>query len=262
MGLTIGGEPVYSNRRLHEGDTLEVRLVEQDNSETIVPTAMDLNIVYEDEDLLVVNKPAGLPIHPSQGHHENTLANGMAYYFRQKGEPFVYRVINRLDRDTTGLLIVARHVLSCAILSEMVKNRQIHREYLAVVSGMTDDCGSIDAPIARVDGSTIMRQVDLVKGEQALTHYRLIRYYPLMDCSLVALTLGTGRTHQIRVHMKYMGHPLLGDFLYNPDYRFIQRQALHSHRLEFQHPVTGQQMKFEAELPSDMRFNPNICEAP
>lgn len=262
MGLTIGGEPVYSNRRLQEGDTLEVRLTERDNSETIVPTAMELDIVYEDEDLLVVNKPAGLPIHPSQGHHENTLANGMAYYFRQKGEPFVYRVINRLDRDTTGLLIVARHGLSCAILSEMVKNRQIHREYLAVVSGRTDDCGSIDAPIARVDGSTIMRQVDLVKGEQALTYYRLVRYYPSMDCSLVALTLGTGRTHQIRVHMKYMGHPLLGDFLYNPDYRFIQRQALHSHRLEFQHPVTGQQMKFEAELPCDMRFNPNTCEAP
>lgn len=254
MGLSIGGERICSNRVLKENETLEVRLEETENSETIVPTAMGLDIVYEDEDILVINKPAGLPVHPSQGHYENTLANGLAYYFRQKGEPFVYRVVNRLDRDTTGLLIVARHGLSSAVLSEMVKNRQIHREYLAVVSGMPDREGCIDAPIARADGSAIMRIVDPIRGEKACTHYHLISYNPTIDCSLVSLTLETGRTHQIRVHMKYVGHPLLGDFLYNPDYRFIGRQALHSRRLAFKHPVSGQQMVFEAAFPGDMEF--------
>lgn len=254
MGLSIGGEAVYSNHRLCEGEILEVRLEESTDSEHIVPTAMALDIVYEDQDLLIINKPAGLPIHPSQGHYEYTLANGMAYYFRQKGEPFIFRVVNRLDRDTTGLLIIARHGLSSAILSEMVKNRQIHREYLAVVSGITDAGGYIDAPIARTEDSTIMRMVDLIRGDRACTHYRLVSYNPKIDCSLVALTLETGRTHQIRVHMKYIGHPLLGDFLYNPDYRFIRRQALHSHRLAFEHPITKEPLTFEAELPEDMKF--------
>lgn len=254
MGLSMGGERVYTSRRLCEGDILEVRLEEAEDSGNVVPTAMELDIVYEDEDLLVVNKPAGLPIHPSQGHYENTLANGMAYYFKEKAEPFVYRVVNRLDRDTTGLLIVARHGLSSAILSEMVKNRQIHREYLAVVSGKAPAQGCINAPIARVQDSTIMRQVDYVKGENACTHYRLVSYYPAMDCSLVSLVLETGRTHQIRVHMKHIGHPLLGDFLYNPDYRYIKRQALHSYCLEFEHPITKIMMRFEAALPEDMSF--------
>ncbi len=254
MGLSVGGEAVCSNHRLCEGEILEVRLEESADSQHIVPTAMALDIVYEDEDLLVINKPAGLPIHPSQGHYEYTLANGMAYYFRQKGEPFICRVVNRLDRDTTGLLIVARHGLSSAILSEMVKNRQIHREYLAVVSGITDAGGCIDAPIARAEDSTIMRTVDLIRGERACTRYRLVFYNPEIDCSLVALTLETGRTHQIRVHMNYIGHPLLGDFLYNPDYRFIRRQTLHSHRLAFEHPITKEPMTFESELPEDMKF--------
>lgn len=254
MGLSIGGEAVYSNHRLCEGEILKVRLEESTDSEHIVPTAMALDIVYEDEDLLIINKPAGLPIHPSQGHYEYTLANGMAYYFRQKGEPFICRIVNRLDRDTTGLLIIARHGLSSAILSEMVKKRQIHREYLAVVFGITDARGCIDAPIARADDSTIMRMVDPIHGERACTHYRLVSYNPEINCSLVSLTLETGRTHQIRVHMKYIGHPLLGDFLYNPDYRFIRRQALHSHRLAFEHPITKEPMAFEAELPEDMKF--------
>lgn len=254
MGISIGGETVYSNHRLCEGEILEVRLEESTDSEHIVPVAMALDIVYEDEDLLVINKPAGLPVHPSQGHYEYTLANGMAYYFRQKGEPFVCRVVNRLDRDTTGLLIIARHGLSSAILSEMVKKRQIHREYLAVVSGITDARGCVDAPIARAEDSTIMRMVDPIRGEMACTHYLLVSYNPEIDCSLVSLTLETGRTHQIRVHMKYIGHPLLGDFLYNPDYRFIRRQALHSHRLAFNHPITKEPMAFEAGLPEDMKF--------
>lgn len=251
-GIIISGEKVYVTHILKEGELLEIRLNESESSSGIVPTPMSLNIVYEDEDLFILNKPAGLPIHPSQGHYDNTLANGMAWYCAQRKEPFTYRAVNRLDRDTTGLLILARHALSAALLSEMVKKREIHREYLAVVKGLIPESGTIDAPIARVDGSTIERCVDFERGETARTHYQRLIFDPITNCSLVSLKLETGRTHQIRVHLKYLGYPLPGDFLYCPDFSLIHRQALHSHRLTFVHPLTGETMCFTAPLPADM----------
>lgn len=253
-GITADGTPVYTTHRLQAGQRLDIRLVEMERSEQIVPVPMELSIVYEDEDLLVLNKAANLPIHPSQGNYDCTLANGVADYFAKKGEPFVYRVINRLDRDTTGLLILAKHGLSAAILSRMVAEREIHRTYLAVVTGRVDGAGTVTAPIARVDGSTIERCVDVERGEYACTQYRALHYNREVDCTLLELQLETGRTHQIRVHMKEIEHPLPGDFLYCPDYRYIGRQALHSYRLEFRHPLTKKELRFEAPLPDDMKF--------
>ena len=250
--VTLNGKAGKKNDRLTPGDTVEVTLPEPKEID-VEARDIPLDIVYEDEDLFVINKPAGLPIHPSQGHYDHTLANGMAWYCAQHGEPFVYRAIIRLDRDTTGLLILARHSLSAAILSEMVKNRQIHREYLAVATGKVPESGVIDAPISRVDGSTIERCVDFDRGEAARTHYRSIFYDPVTNCSLVSLKLETGRTHQIRVHLKYLGHPLPGDFLYCPDFSLIRRQALHSHKLTFLHPLSGEEMCFLAPLPADMK---------
>lgn len=238
---------------LCSGDTVTILLTEEASSENIVPTPLPLDIVYEDEDLLIINKPAGMPIHPSQGNYDNTLANACAYYFQQKGEPFTYRCINRLDRDTTGLLILARHAYSASLLSSMVAKREIHREYLALATRLVPDSGVIEAPIARVDGSTIEREVNFETGEFARTHYRRLEYKN--GYSLVSLKLDTGRTHQIRVHMKYIGHPLPGDFLYNPDYSMIRRQALHSYRLTFTHPITGKELQFTAPLPDDMKPN-------
>lgn len=238
---------------LCSGDTVTILLTEEASSENIVPTPLPLDIVYEDEDLLIINKPAGMPIHPSQGNYDNTLANACAYYFQQKGEPFTYRCINRLDRDTTGLLIIARHAYSASLLSSMVAKREIHREYLALATGLVPDSGVIEAPIARVDGSTIEREVNFKTGEFARTHYKCLEYKN--GYSLVSLKLDTGRTHQIRVHMKYIGHPLPGDFLYNPDYSVIRRQALHSYRLTFTHPITGKELQFTAPLPDDMKPN-------
>lgn len=235
---------------LHENDTLTITLVESESSENIVPTNLPLDIVYEDEDLMVINKAADVPIHPSQGNYDNTLANAVAYYFAQKNETFTYRCINRLDRDTTGLLILAKHMYSASLLSNMVQNREIHREYLAIATGLVPEEGVIDVPIGRVDGSTIERQVDEENGDYACTHYRRLAFEN--GYSLVSLKLATGRTHQIRVHMKHIGHPLPGDFLYNPDYSVIKRQALHSHRLQFVHPISGEDMEFVAELPADM----------
>lgn len=250
-GILLNGEWGRVGDILHEGDKLTIQLIEETSSENIVPNNLPLNIVYEDEDILVVNKAANMPIHPSQGNYDNTLANAVAYYYQQKGESFTYRCINRLDRDTTGLLIIAKHMYSASLLSDMVANREIHREYLAIATGKVPEEGTIIAPIGRVDGSTIERHVDEAHGDYACTHYKRLSYNN--GYSLVSLKLDTGRTHQIRVHMKHIGHPLPGDFLYNPDYRMIQRQALHSHRLIFPHPITGTQMEFSAELPEDMQ---------
>ncbi len=235
---------------LHENDTLTITIIESASSGNIVPTPLPLDIIYEDEDLMIINKAADTPIHPSQGNYENTLANAVAYYYSQKNISFTYRCINRLDRDTTGLLIIAKHMYSASLLSKMVQNREIHREYLAIAAGLVPESGIIEAPIGRVDGSTIERQVDYKNGDYACTHFKRLAYRN--GFSLVSLRLATGRTHQIRVHMKHIGHPLLGDFLYNPDYSVIHRQALHSHRLQFVQPITGESLEFAAKLPEDM----------
>jgi len=250
-GILLNGKWGRVRDVLHTGDELTIQLIEENSSVNIVSTSLPLSIVYEDEDILVVNKPADMPIHPSQGNYDNTLANAVAYYYQQKGESFTYRCINRLDKDTTGLLIIAKHMYSASLLSEMVARREIHREYLAVATGEVPESGTIIAPIGRVDGSTIERHVDDEHGDYACTHYRRITYGN--GYSLVSLKLETGRTHQIRVHMKHIGHPLPGDFLYNPDYSVIKRQALHSHKLSFKHPISGEMLEFVVDLPEDMK---------
>ena len=248
-GIFRNGVRAWTSQAVHAGDVIETHLVETEPSDGILPRPVPFSVVYEDDDILVVDKPADTPIHPSIGNYENTLANGIAWYFEQKGEPFVYRCINRLDRDTTGALILAKNPYSAAVLSAQMKQRQIRRTYLAIVQGIAPEQGTIDAPIGRAADSTIERQVDFANGESAVTHYeRLATYH---SYSLIELHLETGRTHQIRVHMKYIGHPLPGDFLYNPDYRIIKRQPLHSFQLEFAHPVTGENMCITAPVPED-----------
>ncbi len=250
-GILLNGAWGRVRDILHTGDELTIQLIEQESSENIVPTNLPLDIVYEDEDILVINKATNTPIHPSQGNYDNTLANAVAYYYKQKREYFTYRCINRLDRDTTGILIIAKHMYSASLLSDMISRREIHREYLAIATGEVPEIGTIIAPIGRVDGSTIERHVDEEHGDYACTHYQRLAYNN--GYSLVSLKLETGRTHQIRVHMKHIGHPLPGDFLYNPDYSVIERQALHSHKLSFKHPISGELLEFVADLPEDMK---------
>lgn len=250
-GILQNGEWAYVRTPLVPGDVLKITLLEESASEHILPVSMEPDIVYEDEDLLVVNKPFDMPVHPSIHNYDNTLANGMAYYFQQKGETFIFRCINRLDRDTTGLLILAKNALSASILSNDMKARKIHRTYQAVVSRIpVPASGTIDAPIARKEDSAIERCVDFEKGEPAVTHYRTLETKE--NLALVELSLKTGRTHQIRVHMQHMGCPLLGDYLYNPDFTLINRVSLHSYSLSFVHPITGKSMYFCAPLPKDM----------
>lgn len=250
-GLLLDGSPTRSNVRLHTGQLLTAAIVSHAPNETLQPVELPLFIVYEDEDIIVLNKPAGMPVHPSQGHYTDTLSNALAYYYQQLNEPFTARAVGRLDRDTSGLVLFARHELSACILAEQMRNREIHREYRAICTGILPESGTIDAPIARAHDSTIERVVDFKRGERAITHFQ--RLSMSHGFSLAAVRLETGRTHQIRVHMKYIGHPLPGDFLYHPNYDVIHRQALHSFRLVFQHPIIKKTMDFTVPIPEDMQ---------
>ena len=261
--VRLNGEEALFYFPLKNGDLLEISLEEEHPSENIVPVDLPIHLIYEDEDLMVIDKPADMPVHPSIGNYENTLANAAAWYFHRQDIPFVFRCINRLDRDTTGLLILAKHMLSGAILSDQMKKRAIHRTYLAITEGKTDHAGTIDSPIGRTDQSLILRQVDHENGDSACTHYLQKCWHPKTfypetlpvpqdGLSLVQLQLETGRTHQIRVHMTSIGHPLIGDTLYNPETALMNRQALHSYRLAFTHPVTGVSLEFTSPLPEDM----------
>ena len=250
--ILVNGVHYYMRQELAEGDSLSVRISETKCSDKIPPVELPLDIVYEDEDIIVLNKPAGMPIHPSLNNYYNTMANALAWYYQEQDKPFIFRCCNRLDRDTSGLTVVAKHLVSAGILSSMTGRREVHREYLAIASGhVTPEAGIISAPLGRKPGTIIERMVDWDNGETAITHYHVVkttRHY-----SLVALKLETGRTHQIHIHMKHLGYPLIGDYLYNPDMRHIDRQALHSHKLSFCHPITGEMMSFTAPLPDDMQ---------
>lgn len=259
--VLLNDEPGFINRILKKEDRLTLCIKELESSKKIPPVDLPLSIIYEDEDILIVNKPANMPIHPSMNNYENTLGNAVAYYYMKKGEPFLYRCINRLDRDTTGLTILAKHYLSCGILYDEMESREIKRTYYAIVENRTVfdapyahrllQTGTIDLPLGRKPDSAIERMVDIKNGDKAITHYRVLATND--GLSLLELQLDTGRTHQIRVHMQAIGHPLIGDFLYNPKDTHMKRQALHAGKLSFRHPITKETLSFTAPVPQDMQ---------
>ncbi len=345
-GLVLNGHRSYLKEVLSTGDRLRCNILETEDSPNVIETEIPLSIVYEDEDLLVIDKPAGLPIHPSMGHYEHTLGNALCWYTHHVlgYEHYVNRIVNRLDRDTSGLLIAAKNMHAAARLGDMIRAHAIQREYLAIASGDVRDlfrcagtaaskectlsrcmrtdqyetrpvkespqnsistpkgaalpsglylsrsadpayaCArlqnldgsfpdsladipalrdpadsilglhfTVNAPIGRKEDSVIERCINYAEGDYAVTHGLLLSYNKEKDLSLLRLKLETGRTHQIRVHMKYLGHPLPGDFLYHADDRYITRQPLHSWRLRFRHPISGKQLELTAPLPADMR---------
>ena len=259
----LNGVPKHFDTLLSHGDELKV-FIREKPAAIIKASDLPVNIIYEDEDLLVVNKAAGMPVHPSFHNEDNSLANALAWHYRAQAKDFAFRCSNRLDRDTSGLTIVSKHYVSAAMISQMGARREISREYLAIAAGqVTPEEGTIDAPLARKDTSLIERFVDPQHGERAVTHYRVLSHFPPGTAgikegyTLLRVRLETGRTHQIRVHMQYLGHPLLGDPLYGDitageDAALISRQALHAYRLSFTHPITGAALEFEAPLPEDM----------
>ena len=251
-GIVLNGTWAYMNQKPAILDRLLVRVCEYKKSENILPVFIKLDIKYEDEDIVVLNKPSDMPIHPSLNNYENSMANALMYCYRDKN--FVFRCINRLDRDTTGLTIVAKHFLSAGILNTSMQRREIKRVYNAIVEddGSLTESGTVDAPIAREDNTLIKRRVSK-EGQRAITHFKVLKR--LRGASLIELRLDTGRTHQIRVHMSYIGHPLVGDYLYNERYYDKEnvRPLLHSKSLSFIHPITGEDLYLKCELPKDFK---------
>lgn len=252
-GITIGKKRVTVQKQLKKGDTLTVRVANKESqvaNEHIPPVEMPLSVVYEDEDVLVLNKPPHLATHPSLGNHGNTLANGVAYYMQSKGKEFVFRPVHRLDKDTSGVILLGKNAHSAGVLGEDLKAKRVSRSYLAILEGtLPQEKGMVDAPIARKEGSVLARTVD-PSGDRAVTHYEVLAEGG--GYSLVRLVLETGRTHQIRVHMAHLGAPVAGDFLYGKEDPALGRQALHSETLQFIQPITGEQLFFRCPLPDDL----------
>lgn len=236
--------PVNSN------DIVEISLDYIEDNTNIVPTKMDLKIVFEDDYMLVLNKPAGYPIHPSMLHFEDSISNGVKYYFDSINLHKKIRPVNRLDKDTSGLVIFAKNEYVQEYLVKQMKNNQFTKEYIAICEGtLPDASGTINAPISRKNGSIIERCID-PSGDIAITHYDVVKSNDAL--SVVHLVLETGRTHQIRVHMAHIGNPIIGDTLYGHSSDLINRQALHSYKTSFIHPVSGQKMDLIAPLYDDM----------
>lgn len=251
-GILVDGARVNTAFRPREGQTLSVRLSDPERRSGILPAPGPLDIVYEDGDLLILNKAPGVPVHPGPGHFDDTIGNFLLYYYDQEGAEGDFHPVHRLDRGTSGLMAVAKHPHAQEVLKGQLHTPAFRRVYLAVCDGAPQPpSGAVEAPLGPREGS-LVEQMVRPDGKAARTRYETLSRSG--GRSLVRLELDTGRTHQIRVHMKAIGHPLLGDFLYNPDYRFIGRQALHSYTVAFRHPITGEAMEFTAPMPEDFSF--------
>lgn len=245
------GKNVYMDYELHPNDKIVVCLDYAEESDNIVPTKMNLDIIAEDDCYLIINKPYGIAIHPSCRHYETSLSNGVKYYFNQIGLNKKIRPVNRLDKDTSGLVIFAKNEYVQECLIQQMTCHTFQKWYIALLQGILENKqGIINASIARKENSIIERCVS-EDGDTAITHYKVLKEYE--NYSLVEFLLETGRTHQIRVHSQYIGHPILGDTLYGKASRIIQRQALHAYKIQFMHPVTNQFVSYEINPPTDIK---------
>lgn len=231
--------------------TVTVDLNSEEDNNNIVPIKMDLKIIYEDEALLIIDKPAGIPVHPSILHYTNSLSNGVKYYFDSINLKKKIRPVNRLDRNTSGIVIFAKNQYIQECLIHQMQTKEFKKTYLAVVEGHLKKLnGTIDAPITRKENSIIERCV-AENGEKSITHYKVLKQNFEKNYDIVECLLETGRTHQIRVHLSYIGHPLIGDTLYGNNSKYISRQALHAYKVEFIHPITNKLTQFTSDVPKD-----------
>lgn len=241
----------YTKKSLTVGDTVSVLIDFEEDNSNIVASNIPLNIIYEDDYLLVLNKPANIAIHPSILHFDNSLSNGVKFYFDKLGLKKKIRIVNRLDRNTSGIVVFAKNEYIQECLIKQMKTKELKKEYLAIAKGILESkSGTLNFPIARKEGSIIERTVSS-DGDSAITHYDVVKEFN--NLSLVHIVLETGRTHQIRVHFSHIGHPILGDTLYGSPSELINRQALHSYKLTFIHPVTKKVLSLEAPLPNDIK---------
>lgn len=253
--IFLNNNPVYVTEKIKINDIISINLDFDEETENIIPTKMDLDIVFEDESFLIINKPFGIPVHPSILHFEDSLSNGIKYYFNSINLNRKIRPVNRLDKDTSGIVIFAKNEYIQECLIKQMKNNTFKKEYFAILEGFLEsDHGTINAPISRKYGSILEREINF-NGENAITHYELIKTFSKnnINLSFVKFLLETGRTHQIRLHSKYISHPILGDSLYGKASELISRQALHAYKVTFIHPITKKEIIIEIDLPLDMK---------
>lgn len=256
--IFLNGLPTFVYQTVCAGDVVGISFDYVEDNSNIVSKQIPLDIVYEDEWLLIVNKHAGIPVHPSILHYEDSLSSGIKFYFDSIGLKKKIRPVNRIDKDTSGLVIFAKNEYIQEALIKQMQACSFHKEYIAIVEGFFDDSqknGTINAPISRKEGSIIERCVS-DDGSPSVTHYEVIKEAEMQGIkfSVLKCKLETGRTHQIRVHMAYIAHPLLGDDLYDGNTSLINRQALHSYRISFIHPIAKQNVSFEAPIPNDINL--------
>ena len=252
-GIVLNGERVTVRKTVKAGDLLELDYTDDRTmaeKSDIEPVELPLDILYEDDDLIVLNKPPFMPTHPSHNHHNDTLANALRFYFDSKDHPFIFRAVNRLDNATSGIVLVAKNKLSAKILSQDIVDKKISKSYLAILSGTPDlREGEICEPIKR-ERESIIKRVVADDGAYSLTSYKTLISSDMF--SLVEASPITGRTHQLRVHFAHIGHPICGDTMYGYPSHFINRQALHAYKITFNHPIHKNEMTLEAKPPMDM----------
>nr|WP_174495900.1 RluA family pseudouridine synthase [Salirhabdus euzebyi] len=250
--ILLNEVPVTVRAKVQVGDKLEITFPEERKGEWLKPEPVPLEIVYEDEDVIVLDKQPGVPVIPSRQHHGGTIANGLIHYYEKNKLTFTVHIVTRLDRDTSGLVLIAKHRFSHSLLSITQKEGNVKRSYTAVVTGkLLEKTSTIDEPIGRKPTSIIEREVR-EDGQRAVTHYNVEQENE--QFSVVKVLLETGRTHQIRVHFSYLGHPLLGDDLYGGSLDRITRQALHCHKLSFLHPFKEEWIHLQSEIPRDIEL--------
>ncbi|MGL5150280.1 MAG: RluA family pseudouridine synthase [Clostridium sp.] len=253
--ILVNGNAVKMDFAVKEGDEIQVNLSRKETQD-IAPEKMDINIVYEDDEILVLNKAPYMVVHPTKSYQSGTLANGIMYYFKESSQNCIVRLVSRLDMNTSGLIIIAKNQFAHMYLSKEMQENRVEKRYLALVHGNLEvKEGTVDAPIYRPEEGElagIKRIVDK-RGQRSITHYKVVESFNNMD--LVECLLETGRTHQIRVHMAHLGHPIIGDFLYgngDEEKHLIDRQALHAYGLNFESPKTKKPLELRADLPKDM----------
>ena len=248
--IYLNDKSTFINQKVKINDKIIVDLDFEETCDNIVPTKMELDILYEDDGLLIIKKPPFLPVHPSMDHYSDSLSNGVKYYFDSIGLKRKIRPINRLDKNTSGIVIFAKNEYIQECLVKQMKSNIFEKEYIAIVEGIIDKKEqTINAPIARKENSIIERCVNS-NGDNAITIIKLIKAYN--DYSLIKCILKTGRTHQIRVHTSYICHPIVGDDLYGKKSDKINRQALHASKIKFIHPITKKEIEIEAKIPKDI----------
>ena len=255
--ILLNGMITHVNKELKNNDFISVNLDFDEESENIIATKMDLDIVFEDDALLIINKKPNTPVHPSILHFEDSLSNGIKYYYDSIGLKRKLRPVNRLDKDTSGIVIFAKNEYIQESLIRQMKQNIFKKEYLAILEGhLENHSGTINAPIARKENSIIEREINYT-GDISITHYSVLKEFTTSSnqkLSSVNFLLETGRTHQIRVHSKYIGHPILGDSLYGNKSDVISRQALHAYKVSFIHPLTKDLIVLKCDLPNDMNI--------